>query len=100
MAKHSKRLRAAYEAIDVETQYDLTDAIGLIKKAATARFDETVEVSINLGVDPRHADQMVRGVVSMPNGTGKKLRVAVFAKADKAAERRWRRAPTSSAPRT
>ena len=86
MAKHSKRLRAAYEAIDVETQYDLTDAIGLIKKAATARFDETVEVSINLGVDPRHADQMVRGVVSMPNGTGKKLRVAVFAKADKAAE--------------
>jgi large subunit ribosomal protein L1 len=86
MAKHSKRLRAAYEAIDAEAQYDLMDAIGLIKAGATARFDETVEVAINLGVDPRHADQMVRGVVPMPHGTGKKLRVAVFAKADKAAE--------------
>ena len=86
MAKHSKRLRAAYEAIDQETQYDLGEAIGLIKSSAKAKFDETVEAALNLGVDPRHADQMVRGVVSLPHGTGKQLRVAVFAKADKAAE--------------
>jgi large subunit ribosomal protein L1 len=88
IAKHSKRLRQAYEAIDRETQYDLNEAIGLIKTSAKAKFDETVEVAVNLGVDPRHADQMVRGVVSLPHGTGKELRVAVFAKADKAAEAR------------
>jgi large subunit ribosomal protein L1 len=88
MAKHGKRLRAAYEAIDRETQYDLGEAISLIKSSAKAKFDETVEVAVNLGVDPRHADQMVRGVVSLPHGTGKELRVAVFAKADKAAEAR------------
>jgi large subunit ribosomal protein L1 len=86
MAKHSKRLRAQYEGIDRQAQYDLGAAIGLIKSRATAKFDETVEVAVNLGVDPRHADQMVRGVVSLPQGTGKTLRVAVFAKADKAAE--------------
>jgi large subunit ribosomal protein L1 len=86
MAKHSKRLRAQYEGIDRQVQYDLGAAIGLIKSKATAKFDETVEVAVNLGVDPRHADQMVRGVVSLPHGTGKTLRVAVFAKADKAAE--------------
>jgi large subunit ribosomal protein L1 len=88
MAKQSKRLRAVYESIDRETQYDLDKAIDLIKSGATAKFDETVEVALNLGVDPRHADQMVRGVVSLPHGTGKQLRVAVFAKADKAAEAR------------
>jgi large subunit ribosomal protein L1 len=88
MAKHSKRLRAVYELIDRQTQYDLDEAVSLIKTRATAKFDETVEIAVNLGVDPRHADQMVRGVVSLPHGTGKQLRVAVFAKADKAAEAR------------
>jgi large subunit ribosomal protein L1 len=88
MAKKSKRLRAAYEAVDSVAAYALDEAIGVIKSASTARFDETVEVAINLGVDPRHADQMVRGVVSLPHGTGKTLRVAVFAKGDKAAEAR------------
>jgi large subunit ribosomal protein L1 len=86
MRKRSKRLRAAYAEVDREQQYDLETAIGLIKEAATAKFDETVEIAINLGVDPRHADQMVRGVVAMPHGTGKPVRIAVFAKTDKAAE--------------
>ncbi|WP_316977267.1 50S ribosomal protein L1 [Shumkonia mesophila] len=84
MATKGKRLRVVYETIDRETQYDLSDAVKLIKNGAKAKFDETVEIAINLGVDPRHADQMVRGVVSLPNGTGKSLRVAVFAKGDKA----------------
>ena len=84
MASKGKRLRAAYEGVDRLAQYDLPDAIKLIKTGAKAKFDETVEIAINLGVDPRHADQMVRGVVSLPNGTGKSLRVAVFAKGDKA----------------
>lgn len=88
MAKHSKRLRAQYEGIDHQSPYDVASAISLIKARATAKFDETVEVALNLGVDPRHADQMVRGVVSLPRGTGKTLRVAVFAKGDKAAEAR------------
>ena len=88
MAKRGKRLRAAYQAIDRERQYDLEGALDLIKGGATAKFDETVEVAINLGVDPRHADQMVRGVVSLPHGTGKTLRVAVFAKGGKAVEAR------------
>lgn len=87
MAKQGKRLRGAYQKVDSGTQYDLDQAITLIKEcAATTKFDETVEVAINLGVDPRHADQMVRGVVSLPNGTGKTVRVAVFARGDKAAE--------------
>jgi large subunit ribosomal protein L1 len=86
MAKHGKRLRKAYENVDVETAYDLDEAIKLIKESATAKFDETVEVALNLGVDPRHADQMVRGVVALPHGTGKQVRVAVFAKGDKAAD--------------
>ena len=92
MAKHSKRLRAQYEGIDRQAPYEVGAAISLIKAKATAKFDETVEVAFNLGVDPRHADQMVRGVVSLPRGTGKTLRVAVFAKGDKAAEARdgWR----------
>jgi large subunit ribosomal protein L1 len=86
MAKHSKRLRSAYENVDVETPYDLDAAIKLIKDNASAKFDETVEVALNLGVDPRHADQIVRGVVALPHGTGKQVRVAVFAKGDKASE--------------
>lgn len=86
MARTGKRLKAAREAIDRETLYPAAEAIRLVKAAAGARFDETVEVAIGLGVDPRHADQMVRGVVALPNGTGKSVRVAVFAKGDKAEE--------------
>ncbi len=86
MAAHGKRLRAAYQDLDPATAYDLDDAIGLVKAKASAKFDETLEVAMNLGVDPRHADQMVRGVVGLPHGTGKTLRVAVFARGDKAAD--------------
>ena len=86
MAKHGKRLRAAYAAVDANAQYELDGALTLLKDSAKAKFDETIEVAINLGVDPRHADQMVRGVVSLPNGTGKQVRVAVFARGDKAAD--------------
>lgn len=86
MAKQGKRLKAAYAEIDPGTLYALADAVRLVKAGAKAKFDETVEVAINLGVDPRHADQMVRGVVPLPNGTGKSVRIAVFAKGDKAAE--------------
>ncbi len=86
MAKTSKRLRAVREGMDPNAQVSLEDAIKLVKERATAKFDETVEMAINLGVDPRHADQNVRGVVSLPNGTGKSVRVAVFAKGDKAEE--------------
>lgn len=86
MAKIGKRLRAAYETVDRNQTYELPQAIELIKENAKAKFDETLEVALNLGVDPRHADQMVRGIVSLPHGTGKTLRVAVFARGDKAAE--------------
>lgn len=86
MAKKSKRLRSAYDGIEPGRPYDLEEAIALIQERASAKFDETIEVALGLGVDPRHADQMVRGVVSLPHGTGKTLRVAVFAKGDKAAE--------------
>jgi large subunit ribosomal protein L1 len=88
MAKKGKRLRAARERIDAEKAYGLDEAIALIKDCATAKFDETIEVALNLGVDPRHADQMVRGTVDLPHGTGKSVRVAVFAKGDKADEAR------------
>ena len=81
-----KRLKQAAAGVDRVRLYTLDEAVDLVKKNATAKFDETVEVAIRLGVDPRHADQMVRGVVSLPNGTGKSVRVAVFAKGDKAAE--------------
>ncbi len=84
MAKITKRLSAAYADIDRNRFYDLADAVSLIKNGATAKFDESIEIAMNLGVDPRHADQMVRGVVELPNGTGKTVRVAVFAKGDKA----------------
>lgn len=86
MAKHGKRLRKAYEAIDRETGYGIAEAVKIIKDSATTKFDETVEVAINLDVDPKHADQMVRGIVTLPHGTGKALKVAVFAKGDKAKE--------------
>ncbi|MHC8509380.1 MAG: 50S ribosomal protein L1 [Rhodospirillales bacterium] len=81
-----KRYRAAAESINRDSAYALDDAVKMIKGGAKAKFDETVEVSMNLGVDPRHADQMVRGVVALPHGSGKSLRVAVFAKGDKADE--------------
>lgn len=83
-----KRLKAAYADIDRNKFYTLAEAVQIIKSRAGAKFDETIEVALNLGVDPRHADQMVRGVVELPHGTGKTVRVAVFAKADKAEEAR------------
>ena len=90
MAKQSKRRQAALAAIDRERMYPLAEAVAVVKaNAAASKFDETIEIAMNLGVDPRHADQMVRGVVAMPNGTGKTMRVAVFArdaKADEATE--------------
>ncbi|MBU1175342.1 MAG: 50S ribosomal protein L1 [Alphaproteobacteria bacterium] len=88
MAKSGKRLRAAVEGIDRKKLYAIDEAISLVKERANAKFDETVELAMNLGVDPRHADQMVRGVVNLPNGTGKTVRVAVFAKDAKAQEAR------------
>jgi large subunit ribosomal protein L1 len=82
----AKRTRKAREGVDPTTLYPLGEAVKMVKSRATAKFDETIEVAINLGVDPRHADQMVRGVVSLPNGTGRSQRVAVFAKGAKAEE--------------
>jgi len=86
MAKLTKRAKAAAESVDRNKQYNLEEAVALLKAHASAKFDETVEIAMNLGVDPRHADQMVRGVVSLPNGTGKSVRVAVFARDEKAEE--------------
>jgi large subunit ribosomal protein L1 len=86
--KEPKRLRAARVGVDPAKTYSLDEAIKMVKARATAKFDETVEIALNLGVDPRHADQMVRGVCNLPNGTGKTLRVAVFAKGPKADEAR------------
>lgn len=86
MAKHSKRYRKAIDGLDAIKLYPLDEAVKMIKARSSAKFDETVEIAVNLGVDPRHADQMVRGVVSLPNGTGRSLRVAVFAKGPKADE--------------
>ncbi len=86
MAKQGKRQTAVLEAVDREKLYELGEAVKLVKQNARAKFDETIEVALNLGVDPRHADQMVRGTVNLPHGTGKSLRVAVFAKGDKAEE--------------
>ena len=88
MAKVGKRTQAAREVFGTASNLSVEDAVNLIKKAASAKFDETVEVAMNLGVDPRHADQMVRGVVQLPNGTGKTVRVAVFARGAKADEAR------------
>ena len=86
MAGRGKRLNSAYEAFDKSFDHGVSDAVKIILDSKKTKFDETVEVAINLGVDPRHADQMVRGVVSLPNGTGKTVTVAVFAKEDKAEE--------------
>lgn len=86
MAKLGKRMRAAREAVAGKENVSVEEAVSLVKSNASAKFDETVEVAVNLGVDPRHADQMVRGVVSLPNGTGKDVRVAVFARGAKADE--------------
>ena len=86
MAKIAKRVKAAREAFAGKENLAVEAAVDLIKQAASAKFDETVEIALNLGVDPRHADQMVRGVVTLPNGTGKTVRVAVFARGPKADE--------------
>ncbi|MEN3971855.1 50S ribosomal protein L1 [Sphingomicrobium sp. XHP0235] len=84
--KLTKKQQEQYKKVDNDEIYSVDQAIKLLKDVASAKFDETVEVAMNLGVDPRHSDQMVRGVVAMPNGTGKTLKVAVFAKGDKAEE--------------
>lgn len=84
MVKICKRMRKAMDGIDRRKSYSLDDAIAMIKDRASAKFDETFEIAMNLGVDPRHADQMVRGVCHLPNGSGRVVRVAVFAKDDKA----------------
>jgi large subunit ribosomal protein L1 len=86
MTKPGKRLRAVRETVERDKLYPLEEAVKLVKDAAKAKFDETIEVALNLGVDPRHADQMVRGVCQLPNGSGRKLRVGVFAKGPKAEE--------------
>ena len=86
MAKIAKRVAKANEAFAGKSNLTVEDAVKLVKSAASAKFDETVEIAMNLGVDPRHADQMVRGVVALPNGTGKVVRVAVFARGAKADE--------------
>jgi len=83
---HDKRLKSAYESFDRNKAYPLSEAVKLVRANAKAKFDETVEFSMNLGIDPRHADQMVRGLISLPNGTGKTLRVGVFARGPKAQE--------------
>jgi large subunit ribosomal protein L1 len=86
MAKSTKRMSKAREGLNRSAFYQLPEAVKLIKERAAAKFDETVEVAVNLGVDPRHADQMVRGVCMLPHGSGRTVRVAVFAKGDKAEE--------------
>jgi large subunit ribosomal protein L1 len=88
MAKIAKRVAKSREGIDPNKAYGLSEALKLLKDRSTVKFDETVEVAMNLGVDPRHADQMVRGVVNLPNGTGRTVRVAVFARNEKADEAR------------
>ncbi|TDI55260.1 MAG: 50S ribosomal protein L1 [Alphaproteobacteria bacterium] len=86
MAKLGKRLKEARETIDRKRLYPVEEAVKLVKERAKAKFDETVEVALNLGIDPRHSDQMVRGVVNLPNGSGRVQRVAVFARGEKADE--------------
>src|SRR3954463_15240345 len=86
MAKLTKKQKKLAETVNIEKLYGVNEAVALVKANATAKFDETLEIAMNLGVDPRHADQMVRGVVNLPNGTGKTVRVAVFARGGKADE--------------
>jgi large subunit ribosomal protein L1 len=88
MANYGKRMRTAREKVDPTQKVSIGEAVRLVKENATAKFDETIEISMNLNVDPRHADQNVRGVVALPNGTGKDVRIAVFAKDTKADEAR------------
>lgn len=88
MAKLTKKAKALASAVDRDKLYGVDEALALVKSHASAKFDETIEVALNLGVDPRHADQMVRGVVTLPKGTGKTVRVGVFAKGAKADEAR------------
>src|SRR3974377_2072014 len=86
MSRLSKRTRQAREGVDREKLDPLSEAVKMVKERAKAKFDETIEVAMNLGIDPRHADQMVRGVVNLPNGSGRSVRVAVFARGAKADE--------------
>ncbi len=86
MAKLTKKQKLLAEKVDADKLYGFDEALALLKEVASKKFDETVEVAMNLGVDPRHADQMVRGMVSLPSGTGKEMKVAVFARGDKAEE--------------
>jgi large subunit ribosomal protein L1 len=86
MAKHGKRYIEAAKLVDPEKQYEPTEAAALVKKTATAKFDQTIEVHIRLGVDPRQSDEMVRGTIGLPHGTGKRVRIAVFAQGEKASE--------------
>ena len=86
--RDGKRMKPLRKAVDRNADYSLDDAVGMVKNNATARFDETVEIALNLGVDPRHADQMVRGMADLPHGTGKTVRVAVFARDARAGEAR------------
>ncbi len=86
MAENGKRIKAVRLNVEAERNYALEEALPILKKNATAKFDETIDIAINLGVDPKHADQMVRGMVTLPSGTGKTIRVAVFAKGAKAEE--------------
>ena len=86
MTKIAKRLKKIREGVDFNKYYALDEAVKMVKDRAIAKFDETIEITMSLGVDPRYADQMVRGVVNLPNGTGRKVRVAVFARGDKAEE--------------
>ena len=86
--RDGKRMKPLRKAVDRNADYSLDDAVGMVKSNATARFDETVEIALNLGVDPRHADQMVRGMADLPHGTGKTVRVAVFARDARAGEAR------------
>ena len=86
MKKYGKRLKKICENYDSDASFEIYDALKIVQDSATTKFDETVEIAINLGVDPKHADQMVRGTVTLPHGTGKSLRVAVFAKGDKLKE--------------
>ncbi|MCB1512538.1 MAG: 50S ribosomal protein L1 [Hyphomicrobiaceae bacterium] len=88
MAQEGKRIRSAREVVDRNKSYGLEEAVKLVKSTAKAKFDETVDIALNLGVDPRHADQMVRGVCNLPNGSGRNVRVAVFARDAKADEAR------------
>ena len=86
MATHGKRTMSAREGVDRTKLYPIDEAVKLVKDRANAKFDETIEIAMNLGVDPRHSDQMVRGVVNLPNGSGRSQRVAVFARGAKADE--------------